>query len=130
MILAPEHETDSAIRSDSIGGRMVVAREVLGLSTAQLARRAGVLTETLQAWETDRLVPRTNQLVKIAGMLNVSPTWLLYERGEGPSDELDDTEITNMQESLSRLRGSLLTVCDGLERLEKRLETYESYGQN
>jgi hypothetical protein len=52
---------------------------------------------------------------------------LWVERGESPSDELTSTELENLQENLSHLRGTLLTVIDGLERLERRLEKYESY---
>lgn len=103
MSLIAKDDNDDDFLLDTFGGRIVRARETAKLSTAQLARRAGVLTETLQAWESDRLMPRTNQIVKLSGLLNVSPTWLLVERG------------------------SLLTVVGGLERIEKRLEQYESY---
>jgi len=126
MPLLEENSTQD-LEFESLGGRIVRAREAARLSTAQLARRSGVLTETLQAWESNRLVPRTNQLVKLAGMLNVSPTWLLSELGESPSDELHETEIQKLQETLSQLRGTLLGVVSGLERIEKRLEQYESY---
>lgn len=112
---------------DTFGGRIVRAREAANLSTAQLARRTGVLTETMQAWESDRLMPRTNQIVRLSGLLNVSPTWLLMERGESPSDEVDEAEIASLQRTLGQLRGSLLTVIGGLELVEKRLEQYESY---
>jgi len=127
MSLLEEENAVGEMEFDTMGGRIVRARESAGLSTAQLARRAGVLTETLQAWESDRLIPRTNQLVKLSGMLNVSPTWLLHERGESPSDELNDTEIARLQEQLSQLRGNLLAVIDGMESIERRLEQYESY---
>ena len=112
---------------DTFGGRITRAREMAKLSTAQLARRIGVLTETMQAWESDRLMPRTNQLVRLSGIVNVSPTWLLIEQGESPGDEVDESEIESLQRSLSQLRGSLLTVIGGLERIEKRLEQYESF---
>jgi transcriptional regulator with XRE-family HTH domain len=112
---------------DTFRGRLTRAREMATLTTAQLARRTGVLTETMQSWESDQLMPRTNQLVRLSGILNVSPTWLLMERGESPSDELDESEIESLQKTLSQLRGSLLTVIGGLERIEKRLEQYESF---
>jgi len=126
MILEQKHD-EGEVEPDSLGGRIVRARAAEGLSTAQLARRTGVLTETLQAWESDRLIPRTNQLIRIAGILNVSPTWLLHERGESPGDENVETEIARLQENLSRLRGMLLSVVEGMERIERRLEQYESY---
>lgn len=127
MSLVKENISNQEYESDTVGGRIVRARETADLSTAQLARRAGVLTETLQAWERDRLMPRTNQIVKLAGILNVSPTWLWLERGDSPGDELSKTELMSLQESLSHLRGNLLTVINGLERVERRLEKYESF---
>jgi transcriptional regulator with XRE-family HTH domain len=127
MSLLAQQDNGDDILPDTFGGRIVRARETAKLSTAQLARRAGVLTKTMQAWESDRLMPRTNQIVKLSGLLNVSPTWLLMERGESPSDEVNDSELASLQETLSQLRGSLLTVIGGLERIEKRLEQYESY---
>ena len=125
-VIAKEGYGDE-ILPDTFGGRIIRAREAANLSTAQLARRAGVLTETMQAWESDRLMPRTSQIVKLSGLLNVSPTWLLVERGESPGDEVNESELVSLQETLSHLRGSLLTVIDGLERIEKRLEQYESF---
>jgi transcriptional regulator with XRE-family HTH domain len=127
MSLLAQEDNDDDILPDTFGGRIVRARETAKLSTAQLARRAGVLTKTMQSWESDRLMPRTNQIVKLSGLLNVSPTWLLMERGESPSDEVNDSELASLQETLSQLRGSLLTVIGGLERIEKSLEQYESY---
>lgn len=127
MSLIAKEDNGEQFFPDTFGGRIVRARETANLSTAQLARRAGVLTKTMQAWESDRLMPRTNQIVRLAGLLNVSPTWLLVERGESPSDEVNESELALLQETLSQLRGSLLTVIGGLERVEKRLGQYESY---
>ena len=59
---------------DTLGGRIVYAREQQDLTTAQLARRVGVKTDTMQGWESDRSEPRSNRLLTLAGMLNVSPT--------------------------------------------------------
>ena len=125
-LIIEENSSDEPLM-DTFGGRIIRAREAANLSTAQLARRTGVLTETMQAWESDRLLPRTNQIVRLSGLLNVSPTWLLMERGESPSDGMDESEIASLQRTLGQLRGTLLTVIGGLERIEKRLEQYESY---
>ena len=127
MSLIDEENSNDDTLSNTFGGRIIRARETAKLSTAQLARRIGVLTETMQAWESDRLMPRTNQIMRLSGLLNVSPTWLLMERGESPSDEIDESEIASLQRTLGRLRGNLLTVIGGLELIEKRLEQYESY---
>ena len=127
MSLIVEKNSSDVPLSDTFGGRIIRAREMAKLSTAQLARRTGVLTETMRAWESDRLMPRTNQIVRLSGLLNVSPTWLIMERGESPSDEIDESEIASLQRTLGQLRGNLLTVIGGLELVEKRLEQYESY---
>ena len=127
MSLIDEENSNDDTLSNTFGGRIIRARETAKLSTAQLARRIGVLTETMQAWESDRLMPRTNQIMRLSGLLNVSPTWLLMERGESPSDEMDESEIASLQRTLGRLLGNLLTVIGGLELIEKRLEQYESY---
>ena len=55
----------------TVAERMVSAREALGLSTAQLARRLGVQTRTLSAWETGASEPRSNRLVNLAGVREV-----------------------------------------------------------
>ena len=111
----------------SLSERMVEAREASGLSAAQLARRIGVKSATLHAWEAGRSGPRPNVLLRLAGMLNVSPTWLLTGTGVSPEPAGSDTEITHIRSTVQRLRGLLLEVTDELERLEDRLESYESF---
>jgi len=69
----------------TLGERICKARDASGLSTAQLARRLGIKTGTLHSWESDRSEPRSNKLVLLAGVLNVSPTWLLVGRGTPPA---------------------------------------------
>lgn len=69
--------------SDTLGGRLVRAREARGLSTAALANQLGVKKETIAAWERDRSEPRINRLVMLAGILSVSPTWLMSGQGTG-----------------------------------------------
>ena len=113
--------------SNTLGGRLVSAREAIGLSTAQLARRIGVKTESLSAWEDDRDEPRANRLVTIAGVLNVSPSWLLSGAGEGPSDPLAVTEMMAIRSTIERLRETMISVTDELEDLEQRLECYNSH---
>jgi transcriptional regulator with XRE-family HTH domain len=125
MFLTEDKEhTGSA---DTLGGRIVYAREAQELTTSQLARRMGVKTETLHDWETDRAEPRSNRLLTLAGMLNVSPTWLLTGAGESPIDALTETEMMHIRESVERMREQVLTVADELEQLRRRLDTYESY---
>ena len=120
-------DKEHAGSADTLGGRIVYAREAQDLTTSQLARRMGVKTETLHDWETDRAEPRSNRLLTLAGMLNVSPTWLLTGAGESPADSLTETEMMHIRDSVVRMREQVLTLVDELEQLQKRLESYESY---
>ncbi|MEP0233247.1 helix-turn-helix domain-containing protein [Roseibium sp.] len=106
----------------TLGERICRARDSVGLSTAQLARRLGVKTTTLQGWESDRSEPRSNKLVMLAGLLNVSPTWLLVGRGTPP--QIDDTPDTNatMRQSLDRVQAQALALVDEIERLKLSLD--------
>ena len=102
--------------TDTIGGRLTRARAAEGLTTSQLARRVGVKTQTMHNWETDRTAPRSNRLAMLAGVLNVSPTWILVGRGEAPSDELEIGAADDRQ-GLIRLRRSIQAKIDELRQI-------------
>ena len=118
--LMPETDDDAEDAaedaSDRIGGRLTRAREAKGLTTSQLARRIGVETQTLHNWETDRKAPRSNRLAMLAGILDVSPTWILVGRGEAPLVDEDSVSDDNTQ-GLLRLRESIQVKIDDLERI-------------
>jgi transcriptional regulator with XRE-family HTH domain len=61
----------------TLADRLVEARNAKDLTTAQLARRVGVKTGTLRNWETGASEPRPNRLAMLAGVLDVSISWLL-----------------------------------------------------
>ena len=112
---------------ETLGGRIVDAREAQNLTTSQLARRLGIKTATLQGWETDRAEPRSNRLITLAGVLNVSPTWLLVGSGESPSGAMTATEMMRIRANVDRLRKKAVALADELEALEQRLERYTSH---
>ncbi len=89
---------------DTIGGRIHRARQALDLTTAQLARRVGVATATATSWEANRSQPRSNRLTMLAGVLNVSPTWLIFGLGEAPTDETLQSELALLKSDLARAR--------------------------
>lgn len=122
-----KEDTKHSDAADTLGGRIVNARDSQNLSTAQLARRIGVKTETVHGWETDRSEPRSNRLLTLAGILNVSPTWLLTGAGESPVEGLDETEMMHIRASVERMRQQVLTIADELEQLQARLDSYQSY---
>ena len=61
----------------TIGSRIEQARSEQGFSQRQLATRLGVKVSTIENWELDRSEPRSNKLLTLAGVLNVSVLWLL-----------------------------------------------------
>ncbi|MEO1330569.1 MAG: helix-turn-helix domain-containing protein [Pseudomonadota bacterium] len=69
--------------SATLGDRVSAARQAAGLTQAGLASRLGVGAKVVSAWENDRSEPRANRLAMLAGLLNVSVTWLLTGRGDG-----------------------------------------------
>ena len=108
--------------NDTTGGRLTRAREAKGLSTSQLARRVGVKTMTLQNWETDRTAPRSNRLAMLAGLLDVSPTWILIGRGEAPL-ETEDVGAGEDRQQLLHLRQSIQTKVEELKQIVERVDS-------
>ncbi len=112
---------------DTLGGRLVRAREAQDLTTSQFARQLGIKTTTLEAWESDRSEPRSNKLLMLAGMLNVSPTWLLTGAGESPPDAIDEIELTHIRSTVERLNAHVQTIANDLQQLERRLDSYGNH---
>lgn len=69
----------------TLGDRLAAARAAAGLTKTGLAAKLGVTAKLVSSWENDRSEPRANRLATLAGLLNVSVTWLLTGGGEGVS---------------------------------------------
>ncbi len=109
--------------SATFGDRVAAAREAVGLSQADLARRLGVKLKTLQGWEDDVSEPRANRLSMLAGLLNVSLVWLLNGEGEGLAEPADPmpTELEGLLVELRELKVTLGRTAEKLGGVEKRL---------
>ena len=94
----------SAPDMDTMGGRLSRARDATGLPVAQLARRVGVKTATIQAWESDRSQPRANRLATLAGVLNVSLSWVLHGIGTAPAEDNPSELVKTISVQLERLK--------------------------
>lgn len=114
-----------ANESSTFGDRIIAARESVGLNQSDFARKLGVQLKTVKKWEEDLSEPRANKLQMIAGLLNVSITWLIIGQGaglKGPSDELEHS--ADMNEILIELRqtkSELSRLTEHLGALEKKL---------
>lgn len=108
------------LAQEQLGERIKVARKSAGFTAEDFAKRLGVTSKTVRGWEKARRVPRANQIVMMAGMLNVTAPWLLEGR-ETEFMEMDNEEdILRSRVSVAKQKLSELTEI--LIDLEKRLE--------
>lgn len=107
---------------DTMGGRLSRAREASGISVKQLAWRLGVKISTIQAWESDRSQPGAHRMNMMAGMLNVSLSWILHGVGIAPTehefDESDDETLEAVGAQIIRLKRLHAETGNLIDRLE------------
>ncbi len=124
-MIAEEAEHDwYSNETATFGDRLADARQAVGLSQEDLARRLGVKLSTLQGWEDDVSEPRANRLQMVAGLLNVSLRWLLTGEGEGlPAPAADEmsAETTEILSDLRQLQAEMARCAERLGHIEKRL---------
>ena len=117
----------------TLGERIGVAREHAGLTEEELAARLAVRRRTVDAWEGDGAEPRANMLTTLAGVLGVSPAWLLSGAGTGvpsPDDEgedgLDDgalrlrlaAELREAMVAQTRIQQRIARIADALAAID------------
>lgn len=110
----------------TFGDRLAAARDKAGMTQKELAKRLGVKAGTLRGWEEDLSEPRANKLQMVAGLLNVSLTWLLNGEGAGVAAPDEDgaelsADVTAILTEIRDVRGQMTRLTDRLALLEKRL---------
>lgn len=110
----------------TFGDRLAGAREAAGLTQEELAQRLGVRLTTLQNWEDDLAEPRGNRLQMLAGMLNVSLSWLLMAEGDGldaPGETRPQlaAEAEAALAELQQLRAGAIALADKLAQVERQV---------
>lgn len=109
----------------TFGDRLADARAAMGLGQEELAHRIGVRAKTLRGWEEDKAEPRANRLQMLAGVLNVSISWLLTGQGEGlTSPDAARTvpgDVAAILAEMRQLRGEIARGLERLAALENRL---------
>lgn len=118
QISSPVFSTDG----DTLGGRIGRAREAAGLSVRETANRLGVKRETVSAWENDRSEPRTNRLYMLAGILGVSPVWLISGAGAGISDPAPDQDRTALRIAFVELQRLHAETGRAMEQIRRMLD--------
>lgn len=108
--------------TDTLGSRILRAREAAGLSVGDCARNLGVKKTTIESWEADRSEPRAHHLVRVAGMLGVSPSWVLGGVGPAPSDTTISDEIKLIRQQLAQMKATRDQTTQAIEGIERALE--------
>jgi len=111
--------------TSTFGDRLTGAREAAGITQPDLARTLGVRLKTLQHWEEDQVEPRANRLQMLAGMLNVSLTWLLIGQGDGLKAPVEGTpqnaSLCAALSDLTRLKAQAADLVSDIAQLEQRM---------
>lgn len=124
--------TDSRDRTGAhaatFGARLAGARESVGLSQKDLAKRLGVAFKTVKDWESDKAEPRANKLQMLAGLTGVSLMWLLNGEGDGITDTsldlpLDRTALEGLLLEMRSLGKEITASADRLSLIETRLRS-------
>lgn len=107
----------------TFGDRLAAARSARGMTQKALARRLGVSLKTLDGWENDIREPRANRLQMLAGVLDVSISWLLTGEGQGVGSETEagSVRMSELLHEMRMLRVEMQRSVARLGVLEKRL---------
>lgn len=114
---------DYSDEAATFGDRLGHAREAMGLSLPEFAKRMGVRPRTLRDWEEDRAEPRANRLQMLAGLLNAPLPWLMTGQGAAPAqaEAPGGGAARACLAELRRLRADQARLVERMARLEKRL---------
>jgi len=108
---------------DTLGGRISWAREVKAISPEEAAQMLGVLLSSWNAWECDRDIPRANRLTMMAGLLGVSPSWLLTGLGSGPKEHATDNDVEHLQRAVCQISQDIEALNGRMRELALRLKS-------
>ncbi|EPL6456360.1 LexA family protein [Providencia rettgeri] len=70
--------------NDGFPRRVAAARNSLGLTQSELAKKVGIVTRQIAAYEGGEAKPRMKVLETLAAALGTTPTWLSSGTGESP----------------------------------------------
>lgn len=123
-----DHKDWFGAETATFGDRCAGAREALGLSQTDLARRLGIKVKTVRAWENDLTEPRANKLQMLSGVLGVSLMWLINGEGDGiegplPEEVGTTPDVAALLLEIRQVQTEVDRSADRLARIEKRLRS-------
>jgi len=95
---------ENKVDEDTMGSRIIRARESAGLSITDLCGHLGVRKTTVESWESDRSEPRAHLAMRMAGVLGVTPTWLFGGVGDAPESDTVAPEIRAIRQQLEHIK--------------------------
>ncbi|MEL6504063.1 MAG: helix-turn-helix domain-containing protein [Pseudomonadota bacterium] len=107
---------------DTLGGRILRARQAAGLNRVELARHMAVKKSTVQAWESDSREPRSSHMNIMAGVLGVTPTWLLQGVGSSPRGEVEADELRVLKAQLAELEELATSIQTSIVQIRTSME--------
>jgi transcriptional regulator with XRE-family HTH domain len=120
----PTRETifDKTADVDTLGNRIKRARIASGQEVSHIAKTLGVRKSSVEGWENDKAAPRTHHLLRIAGMVGVSPSWLLGGVGEAPDLDGISDEIQLIRKQLVQIKAMRDQTTEAIENIEVALD--------
>ena len=124
--------TDISVKTDdfdTVGGRLGRARDSMNLSAKEVAELVGVEEQTFNSWEGDQAEPRSNRMTMLAGVLGVSPSWLLFGRGTSPAQETSQDSLDAIKLQLNTLKAhhqKMGSVIDNIENALGRISSEDA----
>ena len=87
----------------TFGEKLKTVRLSLNLSQSELSEKTGISERSLYTYEQTGILPRSNNLRKLAEALNVSVSYLLDEEETDPTKDIDhDIFIANSKNHISK----------------------------
>ena len=87
----------------AFGERLRAAREALGLSQAEVAKRFGISQASYGAWERDPVALRPEQIEKLTETLKVSVDYLFGKENDKRQSKGPTGKVRRVFETVSRL---------------------------
>ena len=111
-----------SVDEDTMGSRIIRARDSAGMSQGDLAKHLGVKKATVEKWESDRSEPRAHLAMRMAGMLGVTPTWLFGGVGDAPEAENISPEVRAIRQQLENIKQMRDRTTHAITAIEQALE--------
>ncbi|EMT6578185.1 MULTISPECIES: LexA family protein [Providencia] len=103
--------------NDGFSRRVAMARNSLGLTQAELAKKVGVVTRQIAAYEGNEAKPREKVLTNLAAVLGTTNQWLMTGEGKSPN-------ISNVKQTVTVTEIPVISLADAYQFLYSQDDSY------